>query len=379
MRCFAIFLLLLIAINLACAQTITCGNKAIGQIFPVNDINYTKVNKTMLEKYAKDNDTIALERSCTSGVTDMRMLFSALSSRINKLPHTYRDFNPDISSWDTSNVINMFDMFNNVSSFNQDLSYWDTSEVINMVAMFSGATSFNQDLSTWNTSKVTNMRAMFSGATSFNQDLSTWDTSKVTDMTAMFSGATSFNQDLSNWNTSKVTDMSGMFSGGIPPFFSYTTSFNQDLSNWNVYNVQNFDGMFYHATSFNQSLTNWCVNGSITSISNFSDFSPIDSIPEFQPLWNGAGCDYKCYNGGIRNLNDEIAYSCVCSYPYTGTYCNETSPTPVPNPTTNTFTWWMILSISVGGALLLSGVVFTARKLVTSRENKENNNPFVVS
>jgi len=40
---------------------------------------------------------------------------------------------------------------------------------------------------------------------------------------------------------------------------------------------------------------------------------------------------------------------------------------PVPNPTTNTFTWWMILSISVGGALLLSGAVFTARKLITTR------------
>lgn len=39
-----------------------------------------------------------------------------------------------------------------------------------------------------------------------------------------------------------------------------------------------------------------------------------------------------------------------------------------------TFTWYLILSIAVGGALLLSGVVFTARKLVTTREN---NNSFV--
>ena len=32
----------------------------------------------------------------------------------------------------------------------------------------------------------------------------------------------------------------------------------------------------------------------------------------------------------------------------------------------------MILSISVGGALLLSGVVFTARKLFTNRAEKNS-------
>jgi hypothetical protein len=142
--------------------------------------------------------------------------------------------------------------------------------------------------------------------------------------------------------------------------------------------VENFFGIFYHATSFNQSLTNWCVNSAFLNgldndggqpynatfytRTNFSNFSPVDTIPAFHPLWNGIGCIYKCYNGGIRNVNDKITYSCICNEPDTGMYCND-----ITDDTTNTFTWWMILSISVGGALLLSGAVFTARKLFTTR------------
>ena len=46
-------------------------------------------------------------------------------------------------------------MFREAESFNQDISGWDTSNVVNMTDMFYIASSFNQDLSSWNVANVT--------------------------------------------------------------------------------------------------------------------------------------------------------------------------------------------------------------------------------
>lgn len=50
-----------------------------------------------------------------------------------------------------------------------------------MDAMFQVARNFNNDISIWDTSNVTNMDFMFAEATSFDQDLSGWDVSSVTE------------------------------------------------------------------------------------------------------------------------------------------------------------------------------------------------------
>ena len=47
----------------------------------------------------------------------------------------------------------------------------------------------------WDTRQVTDMNNMFDEASSFNQDISQWDVSNVTDMRNMFRGP-SFNQDI---------------------------------------------------------------------------------------------------------------------------------------------------------------------------------------
>ena len=136
---------------------------------------------------------------------------------------------------------------------NGDISTWDTSQVTDMSEMFKGATGFNGNISKWNTSRVTNMRAMFYGARKFNKNISTktdtlgdgttytaWNTSLVTDMSYMFRNATSFNGNISDWDTSSVTTMASMFAGA--------TSFNQDIKCWDVKKVTNFMYMFNGAT-----------------------------------------------------------------------------------------------------------------------------------
>lgn len=52
----------------------------------------------------------------------------------------------------------------------------------------------------WDTSNVENMWWMFEDAWAFNQNILTWNVEKVTDMTKMFMLAKSFNQDLGAWN-----------------------------------------------------------------------------------------------------------------------------------------------------------------------------------
>ena len=101
-------------------------------------------------------------------------------------------FNDDISQWNTSNVINMNNMFNNATNFDQDISGWDTSNVTNMSYMFYNAFNFNQDIGNWNTSKVTNMGFMFYNAITFDQNIRRWDTltGPVGPYTNMFFGAT---------------------------------------------------------------------------------------------------------------------------------------------------------------------------------------------
>jgi len=169
-----------------------------------------------------------------------------------------QSFNQDLSGWDVSDVIYMNEMFYYASDFNQDIGYWDVSSVTDMEGMFFAAVDFNQDLVNWDVSKVTDTNGMFYAATSFDGDISQWNTSNVTKINSMFYAASSFNQDISGWDVSGVNDWYGMNS-----MFYGAESFNQDISSWDVSNVNNMYGMFYNAISFNQDISNWDVSGSI--------------------------------------------------------------------------------------------------------------------
>ena len=148
----------------------------------------------------------------------------------------------DLSSFDTSLVTNMEDMFAYMSSLTTlNLSNFNTLQVTSMRSMFSGMSSLTTlDLSNFDTSNVTDMEVMFSRMSSLTTlNLSNFDTSKVTYMNAMFYGMSSLTSlDLSSFNTSKVMGMEDMFSR-----MSSLTTLN--LSNFNTLQVVSMDRMFF--------------------------------------------------------------------------------------------------------------------------------------
>ena len=198
----------------------------VGDTGVINGDTYTMVDETMLRAMIDNDEDIS--KVVTTKVTDMYWLFQGTNSSY---------FNPDISSWDVSNVTNMALMFASTLNFEQDISNWDVSNVTDMDEMFSSST-FNQPIGNWDVSSVTDMNRMFKENSSFNQPLDNWDVSSVTDMWQMFRSS-AFNQPIGNWDVSSVTDMRQMF--------EYAIAFNQDLNSWSVDNVTDCANFNYYA------------------------------------------------------------------------------------------------------------------------------------
>ena len=126
---------------------------------------------------------------------------------------------PDISKWNTSNVINMSYIFYDCKSLKSlpDISKWNTNNVTNMSHMLFRCESLISlpDISKWNTNNVTNMNYMFCGCISLISlpDISKWNTNNVTDMSSMFEGCESLISlpNISIWNMNNVTNMTDMF------------------------------------------------------------------------------------------------------------------------------------------------------------------------
>ena len=156
-----------------------CDGAIAGEQGVLNGVIYTIVDKTMLADMIYYEEDV-LASVCTSLITDMRELFYFETER--------NPMNQDISSWDVSNVTDMYSMFYNCYEFNQDIGYWDVSNVTNMNDMFSGAYVFNQDIDYWDVSNVTDMGGMFNQCSvigdtngNFNQNLSNWEVGGVLD------------------------------------------------------------------------------------------------------------------------------------------------------------------------------------------------------
>ena len=262
-----------------------------------------------------------LTKIVTTKVTNMSYVFS-------KNAYYYAStFNQDISSWDTSNVTDMNNMFQGASLFNQDISSWDTSNVTDMTKMFSNALKFNKNLSYWCLSGISSTPVGFSYNTDswYSSSLPTaWGTCpaqpaendsngnayltfaqnevsvlasvstvvgdsyrlngkiyKVVNRTGLYS-ARDAGEDLSQIVTSKVTDMNSLFQEestfnedisswdtsnvtDMYEMFRDATAFNQNIGSWDVSSVNNINYMFYYAGAFNQDLSGWCVQSNFSS------------------------------------------------------------------------------------------------------------------
>ena len=120
----------------------------------------------------------------TSKVTRMDSMFSGCKS-ITSL---------DLSSWDTSNILNFFDsnnggMFENCENL-VDLKLpknFITSKVTNIINMFKGCKSLTSlDLSSWDTSNIEDMDDLFVDCGIRIIDLSNWDFSNLNIQTQKF-------------------------------------------------------------------------------------------------------------------------------------------------------------------------------------------------
>ena len=140
----------------------------------------------------------------------------------------------------TTHVIEMSNMFRNISSIELDLSDFDTSNVESMWEMFSESKLKTiKGLEYFDTSKVTSMNNMFSYSELEQIDVSNFDTSNVTDMRRMFGNNKVIKIiGLENFNTSKVTDMIWMFSNSLIK--------ELDLSNFDLTNA-NLSQIFIYA------------------------------------------------------------------------------------------------------------------------------------
>ncbi len=233
----------------------------------LSSFNTTKViNMTDMFSHMHGLTSLDLSNFDTSNVRSMSDMFSHMS-RLTSL---------DLSNFDTSNVIGMSSMFSNMSSLTSlNLSNFDTSQVVDMSNMFSDMSRLTSlDLSNFDTSNVTNMGGMFtylSSLTSLN--LSSFNTSKVTNMEHMFRYMSSLTSlDLSNFDTSQVVDMNNMFSG-----MNSLTSLN--LSSFNTSKVTNMSHMFSYMhglTSLN--LSNFDTSNVTNMNSMFTYMSGLTNI-----------------------------------------------------------------------------------------------------
>ena len=212
--------------------------------------------------------------------TNLKKVYLASSSGLIKM-NTSMDYmfaglthveSLDLSRLDTSNVTSMVGVFYNSKMTLLNVSTWDTSKVMNMNYMFRGASGLtNIDLDGFVTTNLKSMSAMFADCTSLKMlDLSSFDTTNVTVLSGGWNNGTFWNctslesLNISSFNTSNVTSMNSMF-------YNCKKLQELDLSSFNTSNVTSMSYMFENCSSLKVlDLSNF-DNSKVTALNEMFD------------------------------------------------------------------------------------------------------------
>ena len=211
-----------------------------------------------------------------------------------------------LRSFNSSNVLNMRRMFNNINVQTlDDLSSWNTSSVVDMSGVFSGDASLTtlEGLENWDTTNVTDMSLLLYNDKSLIsiKELENWNTSNVTDFSYAFYNSPIISlSGLENWDTSKVTNMSYMFMN------NESLKSLEELENWDVSNAINIQNMFFGNSQIIsvESLSKWNTSN-VTNM--FRVFSGCTSLKNLNGLENwdvSSVTTFKYMFYGTQNLTN---------------------------------------------------------------------------
>ena len=227
-------------------------------------------------------------------------------------------------------IITMRTMFSDCYATKINLSSFDTSNVTSMENMFSNTMNVKKlDVGYFDTSKVTNMNYMFysNAKLEYIVDVDNFDTSNVTNMEVAFGYNKMLKKlKITKWDFSKAENVSNLFNQN--GYYSGTLDFT--VKNMSVPSVTKFNYVFYNL-GFNSFKTNIDIENieainatEAKSLSNASGYSSIKSNMIFKNinLSNSTDSSYM-FNELARTGNDiNISISDVNIEKHTGSYNN---------------------------------------------------------
>ena len=264
----------------------------------------------------------------------------------------------NVSHFNTANVTDMSNMFNDCGVASLDVSNFNTANVTNMAAMFMNCGSLTSlDLSNFDTGNVENMQSMFNGCyglTSLNLDR--FKTTKVTNMECMFLDCqklTSLN--LSSFNTSNVTNMYNMFS-----LSSELTTITVG-SGWSTASIETEQPMFNNCTK----LVGWLGTTYNADHIDYNyariDGGPNSQTPGYLTDINGVILTAKSYSREYGEANPSFEYTVEgATIHQTPTIvCDATETSPVGTYPINIYynvgdTDWPLNIVCVAGSITIT-------------------------
>ncbi len=263
------------------AKVVGYSNGNIDKVFSNEELsNFKLIPKTKRELQdliyslvVKHDTSFSLADIDVSNIID----FSGIFSLNDKYPYgdylTDEDFNDfdfsGLKTWNMSRATTLKAMFSGnsrIGLFESAIAEWDTSNVVDMSEMFMQSEIFNGDLSKWDVSSVEDMSYMFSesieGSDFEGKGLNKWNVSNVKNMKSMFRGTCINLQNIKDWNVCNVTDMEDMFIESHP--------IPADLGKWDVSSVKTMKHMFFDCYGYNfDGLEKWKVSKSCNTIEMF--------------------------------------------------------------------------------------------------------------